>query len=270
MPYTVYPKIYVVARNREEFRRWARERRGAPWRFEYLWRPSSVPWLPRGSRYAAVPGWEMHRGMYGLMAQAVRERQWIRVDVLENGNIVYMHDVSSQLAGRIAQTFSVTPEQLGVSGIRQCPCRGCTAIRRDAQQPTAIQGARPTGYIVDEITSTPSVGYVNQLTERLQDRIVSIGEMRDARAPNDGGSPTGYSQSVADANLIMSGDVDWPADSYGFTCAHVCGGDSDHVCDARAVTNITYKLPTGGRRRMPVCGPCCDAELSVLLDEKGR
>jgi hypothetical protein len=44
------------------------------------------------------------------------------------------------------------------------------------------------------------------------------------------------------------------------TCAHVCGGDADHVCEARAVTNLSFTLPTGGQRRMPVCQACYTSE----------
>lgn len=50
----------------------------------------------------------------------------------------------------------------------------------------------------------------------------------------------------------------WPAQ--GNVCAHVCGPDPGHVCDARAVTHLRHQLPSGGTRELPLCGPCADAE----------
>lgn len=50
----------------------------------------------------------------------------------------------------------------------------------------------------------------------------------------------------------------------GSTCAHVCGADPDHACDAQATTHLDYTLPTGGIRRMPICGPCHTSETAAL------
>jgi hypothetical protein len=47
------------------------------------------------------------------------------------------------------------------------------------------------------------------------------------------------------------------------TCAHVCGPDPDHACDARAVTRLAYNLPSGGTRSMPICGPCYESETAA-------
>ena len=59
-------------------------------------------------------------------------------------------------------------------------------------------------------------------------------------------------------NPVEAADADWPAQ--GSTCAHVCGGGPDHTCDARAATRLTYPLPSGGTRSMPICGPCWESE----------
>lgn len=53
-------------------------------------------------------------------------------------------------------------------------------------------------------------------------------------------------------------DKDWH--EQGSTCAHICGPDPDHQCDARAATSLKYKLPSGGTRTMPICGPCNASE----------
>jgi hypothetical protein len=60
---------------------------------------------------------------------------------------------------------------------------------------------------------------------------------------------------------IVDSDADWTA--RGETCAHVCGGDADHVCDARATTTLRYTLPSGGTRTMPICGACYAAETAM-------
>jgi hypothetical protein len=59
-------------------------------------------------------------------------------------------------------------------------------------------------------------------------------------------------------------DANWPAQ--GSTCAHICGADPDHACDARASTRLTYPLPSGGTRSMPICGPCYESETAAKED----
>ncbi len=51
---------------------------------------------------------------------------------------------------------------------------------------------------------------------------------------------------------------DWA--EHGSTCAHVCGPDPDHRCDAKATTALTFTLPSGGVRHLPLCGPCNASE----------
>lgn len=58
---------------------------------------------------------------------------------------------------------------------------------------------------------------------------------------------------------LEDSDANWP-DEDSNVCAHVCGGDPDHVCDVRAATQLTYGLPSGGTRAMPVCRPCFNSE----------
>lgn len=58
---------------------------------------------------------------------------------------------------------------------------------------------------------------------------------------------------------LEDSDANWPDDNSN-VCAHVCGGDPDHACDARAATQLTYDLPSGGTRAMPVCRPCFNSE----------
>lgn len=53
-------------------------------------------------------------------------------------------------------------------------------------------------------------------------------------------------------------EANWAAE--GSVCAHVCGPDPGHVCDARATTTIRHALPSGGTRTLPLCGPCHAAE----------
>lgn len=64
----------------------------------------------------------------------------------------------------------------------------------------------------------------------------------------------GLSEPITDA------DANWPADASRI-CAHVCG--CDHECDVRATTSLTYRLPSGGTRSMPICGPCHAAETAA-------
>jgi hypothetical protein len=66
-----------------------------------------------------------------------------------------------------------------------------------------------------------------------------------------------------EAVMIHSRHRDWP--EQGSTCAHVCGPDPDHACLARATEYLTYPLPSGGTRRMPVCAPCHASETAETL-----
>jgi hypothetical protein len=60
---------------------------------------------------------------------------------------------------------------------------------------------------------------------------------------------------------LTEADANWP--SQGSTCAHICGAGPDHACDARATTRLVYKLPSGGTRSMPICGPCHESETAA-------
>lgn len=65
-------------------------------------------------------------------------------------------------------------------------------------------------------------------------------------------------RSIAFAVGAALAEANWPAG--GSTCAHVCGPDPGHVCDAKAVTTLRHTLPSGGVRHLPLCGPCAQAE----------
>jgi hypothetical protein len=60
---------------------------------------------------------------------------------------------------------------------------------------------------------------------------------------------------------LTDGDANWP--SQGDTCAHICGPDPDHRCQAGATTRLTYDLPSGGTRSMPICSPCFESETAA-------
>lgn len=66
-------------------------------------------------------------------------------------------------------------------------------------------------------------------------------------------------------------ELNWPSPdqsmSYGSTCAHICG--DNHRCDARATRSLTYAIPSGGTRTMPVCAPCYEAEQRAAQAEEG-
>lgn len=50
----------------------------------------------------------------------------------------------------------------------------------------------------------------------------------------------------------------------GKTCAHVCGPDPDHACEAGAERHMRYTLPSGTSRALPLCLPCYDSEMAEM------
>lgn len=60
---------------------------------------------------------------------------------------------------------------------------------------------------------------------------------------------------------LSTADANWP--TQGDTCAHICGADSDHACEARATMRLKYDLPSGGTRSMPICSPCYESETAA-------
>jgi hypothetical protein len=96
------------------------------------------------------------------------------------------------------------------------------------------------------------------------------GEYDGIIASLEGGAYTPTRQTIAapvDIDSVMAtlnwgqpltdADANWPADA-SKVCAHICGGD--HECDTRATGRLTYNLPSGGTRAMPICGPCHESE----------
>jgi hypothetical protein len=63
-------------------------------------------------------------------------------------------------------------------------------------------------------------------------------------------------------DALTEADANWPA-AQGGTCAHICGADPDHACNARAAMRLAYNLPSGGTRSMPICAPCHASESAV-------
>lgn len=68
-------------------------------------------------------------------------------------------------------------------------------------------------------------------------------------------------QGSAAMGEVPTAFADWP--EQGSTCAHVCGADPDHQCQAGASVHLTYALPSGGTRSMPMCGPCYQSETAA-------
>lgn len=60
---------------------------------------------------------------------------------------------------------------------------------------------------------------------------------------------------------LTESDANWPAQ--GSTCAHICGADPNHTCEAEGSMRLAYDLPSGGRRLMPICGPCHASETAA-------
>lgn len=58
---------------------------------------------------------------------------------------------------------------------------------------------------------------------------------------------------------LTAADANWPADA-SKVCAHVCGPDPDHRCQAGATARLEYTLPSGGTRSMPICRSCFNSE----------
>jgi len=48
------------------------------------------------------------------------------------------------------------------------------------------------------------------------------------------------------------------------TCAHVCGPDPDHECQAAATTVLEHQNLAGGVTRMPLCEACYQSERAAL------
>lgn len=88
----------------------------------------------------------------------------------------------------------------------------------------------------------------------LTDSFVPLGESMRTVAQ---GLHSAVRQAVIDPELEAARH--WPAPSRA-VCAHVCGADADHRCDARATTSLRFTLPSGGLRDLPLCGPCAQAE----------
>ena len=92
------------------------------------------------------------------------------------------------------------------------------------------------------------------LRDGLTPAMTALGASMRAAAE---GMHAAVRQSVA--HLELEAARHWPAPERA-VCAHVCGPDAGHACDARASTSLRFELPSGGVRDLPLCGPCAGAE----------
>jgi hypothetical protein len=98
-------------------------------------------------------------------------------------------------------------------------------------------------------------------TTQFAEALMQMGASRRlAPAPAASRGPTRFDddRDMSAAVPLTDADRDWK--SYGNTCAHVCGADPGHACDARATTTLKHPLPSGGVRDLPLCSPCAQAE----------
>jgi hypothetical protein len=91
-------------------------------------------------------------------------------------------------------------------------------------------------------------GFLASLDSELYPAPLTPAEARHGRT-----EPLYWGEALtpADSNTPHAGSM---------TCAHICGPDADHVCDARAVTFLEHENLAGGVTRMPICGPCHASE----------
>jgi hypothetical protein len=68
-------------------------------------------------------------------------------------------------------------------------------------------------------------------------------------------------REAATLDEVPTAFANWP--EQGSTCAHICGADPDHQCQARATARLKYPLPSGGTRSMPLCDPCFESETAA-------
>ena len=125
------------------------------------------------------------------------------------------------------------------------------------QGPAAVAASSAPPNLVVEFTIDDSA-----LREALTGACDQLDAVRYALA-DVGQSAVDADSVMADLATVLDPELEaaknWPAPK-GAVCAHVCGPDPGHVCDARAATTIRHPLPSGGTRTLPLCGPCADAE----------
>lgn len=122
--------------------------------------------------------------------------------------------------------------------------------RREARLNPPVRQAFPPDLF---ITFTVDTGAFSAAMVRLACAMAAVGEtMRPAAE----GVRSAIRRTALDIELEAA--KHWPAQ--GSTCAHVCGPDPGHRCDARATTTLRHPLPSGGICDLPLCGPCAAAE----------
>lgn len=243
MPIPTRRTVYVLARNREEFRTWAREHRSSVWRFEYLYHPQQFElFSPQGQFYLRLPGWSEGRGARQPVLDMIRVRRLVLAEMSEDGRVTPVRIIQPQqgYTSHVPVDVALAEWPVGTYEVYQ---RAMESMTRD-------------------LHVLPRV--VDQAMENVRRGLMSVEEMRRASGL-DGHRrllslvpETPFAepdvQSAADADAVMYSARNWPGNSYGSTCAHVCAGE--HICDVRASVDMTYSLPTGGRRVMPLCNTC--------------
>jgi hypothetical protein len=73
-----------------------------------------------------------------------------------------------------------------------------------------------------------------------------------------------FDTQLREAGVYGITEADHDSPEWGDVCAHVCGQEPDHECDARATGTIEHQNLAGGVTTMPVCGPCRAAETAAL------
>lgn len=270
MPIPVRERIYVLAYSRQEFRAWASEHRSARWRFEYAWRSDQVEGLRQGSCHVALLGWR-ERSNVAELEQAVEARELLRVEhdaMSDTITVLHVppHIFADHLSTQIMRAFDVTPQAVGLpAASRLCPCCGCVSLRDQEEgayrQLVEVMNLIPPG--IQELTESVQRGM--EPLQNLHTALRTHGFSINTEPTMD----ETVAESAAHADRVMRFDLDWPESSYGSTCAHVCGSDG-HSCDVRATRDMTYNLPSGGKRTMPLCTTCYDAERRMMLDQEGR
>lgn len=116
------------------------------------------------------------------------------------------------------------------------------------------------------------VGIMRDLRVALQptiDAVIALGRAFEAAGL--------YDLDPAEIRIgLLEDAADDYADAYrdtpqlGFTlaeratCAHVCGPDPDHMCQAAATMELEHQNLAGGTTRTPMCSPCHAAETAAM------
>lgn len=156
-------------------------------------------------------------------------------------------------------------------------CPGAETLGHDAtvrisSDQAAIQGFCSCGWLTETVARGRREREVMDLADAHRDQgnaravarlLADVERYGEAPGARQSTATTGPGLPPNDNGYMLASDRDWPADGKATTCAHVCGADPDHTCDAKAATALTFTLPSGGKRHLPLCGPCHQAETAA-------